>query len=1006
MNRLWQDINIYAQGALEPNGLTYPIDPSTGSERTLCLNGEWQFKFYQSVNELPEDCFSKDFDTEFDSLSVPSEWQIKGYGIPQYTNITYPNAIVTRGNVPSIRDEINPCGLYRRTFELTEINGRVYIEFGGINSCAFVYVNGSFVGYREDSFDVSTYDVTDFVAIGTNLLTVVVIQYSTGSYLEDQDMWRLSGIFRDVNLIFVSEKRFNDAFLKAVFDDNYNAIGLTADVQTTADEGYVYLSLADGDKIISKLRVKAAKNLSLKLEKLCGITLWSHEIPKLYTVTLAIGSSETELTDKRIIRFGFRKVEVLKDDKGVPYLALNGKSVKICGVNRHDFHPDHGHAVPRELINADLLLLKANNITSVRTCHYPGTKYFYQRCDELGILVMSENNLETHGIAKRIPHNNPIWTRHVTFRMTNMVQTHKNHPSVIFWSLGNESGVGSAFVAMRKAALEIDDTRLIHYEPMHQVSDLVSEMYTVQTKMKKIVANKSIIHSRALWNNMIGYPLLSKMYKNKPFILCEYAHCMGNSLGNFVDYWKDFDSNTRLVGGYIWDFADQSIKRVREDGTVEWTYGGDWGDSPNDGVFAFNGIVRADRSPNPALYEVKKCHERIATLLNGNKLTITNNRSFTDLSDVILTVTKTESGAVTLSGSFDVPSIMPGQSGTIILPSAYLNGSGEVCVTCYYKLRNAAEYAPLGHVVATAQFVVKTPLIPSITGKGTPGMLAEDNLLSFYTNNGVFVFDKKLGSFTSIVINNKEMLKAPLRPNFWRAITNNDKYPPNNIADLCKLLHLDAFKHANEKLKARKVDLERTDNGYNIFVDWHMPYVTDLQTVYTLYKDGTLNAYMHVTPRRNLVRYGFTFALTEGINNVKFYGKGPYENYRDRCANALLGTYEGKVEDFMHDYLYPQENGNHTGMRYLTVDNGFSGVKISQQIRPFEATVSPYTLQQLDEAKHLHELSKNDYATIFIDGGQRGVGGDIPAMACLKKQYKLKSYMGYNFKCSIKFFNK
>ena len=1003
MEKFWQDINVFTKNALPQSALPFPRNLQTEKENVISLNGEWDFIFYSSTNDLPENFFEVDFSSNFDKIQVPSNWQIKGYGIPQYTNITYPKAIKTMGKIPYIHEEINPCGVYRKCFTIDNLDQEIRIRFGGINSCGYVYVNGNFVGYREDTFDYVEYDISDYCKIGENVLTVLVIQFSTGSYLEDQDMWRLSGIFRDVDLVFLNKKHFVDAFIQPVFDVNYTAVGLNATIKTNFMGCAVKLSLFDGEDLIAEKMVASNRTADFFLGDLENIKLWSHEVPYLYTIRLELFDGDT-LVDLRILKFGFRKVEIIREKGKQPYVALNGKKIKICGVNRHDFHPDYGHAVPREIIDSDLILLKSNNITSVRTCHYPNSEYFYSKCDELGILVMCENNLETHGLAKRVPRNNKKWILHTNFRMANMVNAFKNHPSIIFWSLGNESGIGKAFEEMRKVALEIDATRLIHYEPMHQVSDLVSEMYTVQTKMQKIADNKTIVHSRALWNNGVGYLLTSKAYKDKPFILCEYSHCMGNSLGNFADYWKDFEKNDRLVGGYIWDFADQSIKRVI-DGKTQWTYGGDWGDTPNDGVFAFNGIVRADRSPNPALFEVKKLHERIKTTLDKKTFTVTNLRSFTDLSDVNLIVEKYVDGDFETSITKDLPTILAGESHTFTLPDEFFKGEGEIAITLHYCLNKETPYAGFGHEVANAQFVFGKWKKTRDKQNGEISVDNKNDVIVVNTIKGSYTFDKKSGGVSILDNNGKAITKSPIMPQFWRAMTNNDRYPPNNIADLCKLLNLDAYRKAMKHLKAVSVKGEFDDDCYEVEVKWSMPLITSLKTKYVVSKDGSLKAKMSLLPWRNLVRFGFEFATESNIKNIEFYGNGPHENYCDRKTSALLSKYKGEAEDFNHEYLYPQANGNHTNTRFLKLGEE-NGIEISMVKKPFEFSVSPYTTEMLDKSLHLHELEKSGYYTINVDGAQRGVGGDVPAMAMLKKPYKLPALKKYSFKVEINPFNK
>lgn len=998
MYKYWQDGKIFSYNTLPRNGLNSPLSID-GELQQQCLSGSWHFAFFDSVNQVDDAMLGRDYDWDrHTTIAVPGEWQIQGYGTPIYTNIAYPYPVDTH-RIPHIDDSINPCGVYSRRFEVPNAlyeqiqQGRtlLHLRFDGIGSCGLVYVNGQFVGYSEDSFDRVCYDVSPYVTAGDNVLTVMVVQFSTGSYLEDQDMWRLSGIFRDVYLVWQNKQHFADVFVRSQLMDNYRAATVCAEIVVSA--GKELTVVLDIDELDIHICAPSKPNLELITPVIRNLRLWSHEDPYLYTVRLSLYDGDL-LLDRRELRHGIRCVEIVRHGpKGQPYVALNGKPIKICGVNRHDFHPDYGHAVPPEITRQDLLLLKANNITSVRTCHYPNPSFFYDLCDELGLLVMSENNLETHGLAKRIPSGSKLWLPHVLYRMTNMVLTHRNHPCILFWSLGNESGIGKNFFAMREATLALDDTRPIHYEPYHKASDMVSEMYTLQTKMQKIADNKTIVHSRALWNNGLGYLLTSAQYRDKPFILCEYAHCMGNSLGNFGDYWDVIDANPRLAGGYIWDFADQSIKRVADDGTVEWTMGGDWGDKPNDGVFAFNGIVRADRSPNPALYEVRKVYQRISCQLNGGTLTIINKLSFGNLAQFDMQWQKQINGRVVKTQLTPAPSVAAGTDVTIPVADEWLQGDGEVAFTVRFLLRNGASYAPKGHVVAYDQFVPHPCYPVPEHADGDVAWYDNGRTLVVQAAGVTYTLDQG-GRLMDIEKHGQSYLHAPVTPQFWRAFTNNDKYPPNNICELDKLLRLDKYRRAMRTLSCHGRSVVRTAQSLRVIYAMHMRFLHRFEIAYDFFADGTVRLSMHFVPSRDLVRYGFEIPLADGLDGITYYGVGEHEIYRDRCRNGLLGLYHTDAEHMSHDYLSPQENGNRMGIRYCQIGRDRT-VRLRAVSHCFEMTAHPYSLPMLEEATHLHELGRLPYVTLNIDGGQRGVGGDVPAMACTKKQYKLRKWRQY-----------
>ena len=995
MHKYWQDKDVFSINALRRNALTQPL----GQASQVCLDGTWQFRFYNSVNDFDVSLMQQP-QGEYDCIDVPSEWQIKGYGTPIYTNTTYPYPIDTHHPFsPRIDDSINPCGFYTRTFNLDEIEDkRILLRFDGIGSCGLVYVNGQEVGYSEDTFDYVSYDITPYVHIGENVLSVLVVQFCTGSYLEDQDMWRLSGIFRSVWLQILPSTHLDDVYLYADFDTDLRRANLHCriDVHNPSNDLQCEICVPQLH-LQTKVDIIDKTTLSVDFDSIVDFRLWSHETPVLYDVLVQLHHNG-HITDKRLFRFGFRQVGIATDKTtGQPYITLNNRPFKICGVNRHDFHPEYGHAVPAAVTRDDLILLKANNITSVRTCHYPNPAFFYEMCDELGILVMCENNLETHGLAHKIPRNNAMWYRHMQYRMDNMVRAFRNHCSILFWSLGNESGIGNDFVQLRDFTRTIDNTRLIHYEPDPRASDLLSEMYTVQTKMPKIAAAKTIIHCRNSWNLGIGYLLPGNKYRDKPFVLCEYAHCMGNSLGNFGDYWDDFEANPRLCGGYIWDFADQAIKRT-VDGVVQWTMGGDWGDKPNDGVFAFNGILRADRTPNPAFFEVRKVYQRIATAYTNGQLTITNRHSFTTLDDYVMRLQLLDAGHPVLTKDYDCQTALhhakPGTTVQFVLDREFLDQSntGDKALVVRFLRKYDCAYAVAGSVVAYDSFTLSTPKNIALHPQGKVTYQQGKQSLQVFAGSTVFSIDLKTGYIDGIRRNGKEYLTTPIRPEFWRAFTNNDKYPPNNIVPLDKLLGLDAYRRAMRHLRCNDVSLVESADYVQVECAMSMPHLIGFKVTYTFFVDGTVRLSMQLCPLRDMVRFGFSMGLAQGLDGVTYYGLGQHECYVDRCRNAIPGVYTSDAEHLSHDYLSPQENGNRMDVRWATIADC---VRVRYVSHPFQLSVHPYTLQMLDEATHLHQLGRLPYVTLNIDGGQRGVGGDFPAMPCLKKPYKLHKLRTY-----------
>lgn len=975
---------VTSLNAMIQKGAGFSLDKH-GTERTKLLNGIWDFRFYDSVLDF------KLTDLTDTRIKVPSNWQIEGFGIPIYTNVLYPYAIKTFPlSIPKINAKKNPCGLYKTRFNIDDLDCNVVLNFAA-NSCAEVYVNDKFVGYSEDTFDYQRYDITDYLKVGENELKILVVQFCIGSYLEDQDMWRISGIFRDVILEFNPRVQIEDIYARSELDNDFKGGIFKVDIAlsaTRASGDNLELSYELCDKSGKTVADSKIENIHIadgtesnfaQVNCLEKVNLWSCENPYLYTLTVYLKEDGKEI-DRRRIDFGFRKIEVVPKTAGhEPHLRLNGKPFKVRGVNRHEFHPFYGHAVPEELTEKDLILCLENNIDSVRTCHYPNSRHFYKMCDRMGIMVMSENNLETHGTASFVPKNSAFWTKKCIARMQKMIYAYRNHPCVVFWSLGNEAGTGSAFAKIKKAGKALDDTRPFHYEcDAHvKVSDVLSEMYTPEGKMEEIAKNKTHNHSRALWC-ITGHTLTPKMYRDKPFIQCEYAHAMGNSLGNFKDYWDDFRKYERLCGGYIWDYADQSIAVKREDGKTEWRYGGDFGDKPNKGNFAFNGIFRADRSPNPSLYEVKKVYQKIQFALSGNYIIIKNEFSFTNLDKYGLKFSLIENGKEVKTAQVTMPSIEPLSEGRVDLP--FSEYGDDSFVNCYAYLKEDEGVLKKGHVIAEEQLVLKAYKPKEF--KADKNLAVSNGKEASVTGGNIKITaDKSKGVKMSLVGQ-----ETYISPNFWRAPTDNDVVP--HIPDFLKnFIGVYYYKKAQAKLRLASVKVK---DG-KLELCYKMPHITAFKVTM---EGGEEGVKIFMTVRNHgfgLPRFGFRFKLSKAFDNIRFIGRGPYENYIDRKSSQFVGEYKGTPSDFIHEYLYPQENGNHCDCRLLELSDGKTTITVNSLTKPFEFTASNYSIEQLEKAKHLHELIAEDALDVCIDGGQRGVGGDIPAFANTLHKYKLNA---------------
>lgn len=993
MHAYWKDKNVFNVNSIERYAAGFPIGED-GKEQARLLSGEWQFKWFAKVADVPVGIEDKDYDcSDFDKISVPSNWQIKGYDKPIYTNIAYPYALETKilPLVPMVKAAQNSVGVYITEFELERNEEKYFIHFGGVNSCAEVYVNGKFVGYSEDTFDFQEYDITEFAVDGKNRLTVIVYRYCTGSYLEDQDMWRISGIFRDVYLVQKPLVEIADFFVRSYFAGGYEKADLRISIELKGD--YTDCVLKAKFSKDGKMICESEHNLSQ--EKLCIATevnnpeLWSHETPVLYDIELLLYKDGKQI-DCRKSKFGFREIKIVPmiNGKG-PFVLLNGKPVKFRGVNRHEFHPMYGHAVPKEKIKADLELCLQNNITAIRTSHYPNNKAFYDYCDEMGILVMCENNLETHGLSFMVPNSNKRWTKQCIYRVRNMVNTYKNHPCIISWSLGNESGFGNAFREMKKAVLEIDDTRFIHYEEdvSGEVSDVMSEMYAPLEKMPLIGENKKVRHCFFTVFRPLGVTYKPERYKNLPYIECEYAHCMGNSLGNFADYWREFKKYDRLAGGFIWDFADQSIA-YDNNGITEWRYGGDFGDKPNAGGFAFNGIVRADRTPNPALYEVKKVYQMPEFYLESNVLKVKNGYMFLNIGGYELGVCYYGDGSLLKEERVILNSTAPSEifEYALNLPDF----DSEINVVAELRLTEARGVLPAGHIVAYEQFLVKPTDFTLSELRGEATYKEDDDKILVVDGDMSVILDKASGAITSVCINGKEKLNSAILPNFCRPTIDNDRWAQVNLDIVKKIMGVYKFYNAQKKMRPKNIVVTENNGLVTISITWNMRYTKGLVTEYVVGKNA-IDVKMQLKAKTELIRYGFSFATPASVNKIEFYARGKHENHCDRKESAILKRYEGKASDFNHEYLYPQENGNHTDARYLNLGEDNDGLLVLANKAPFEFSVQEYDMQTLEEAKHLHELNgkKNDFYTVYIDGKQRGVGGDTPAIAELKPQYKV-----------------
>ncbi|MFX1597326.1 MAG: glycoside hydrolase family 2 TIM barrel-domain containing protein, partial [Promethearchaeota archaeon] len=755
------------------------------------LNGNWKFNWVEKPSERPKNFYKKDFDvSNWKEIPVPSNWQLHGYGIPIYSNSKYPNSIRLK-NVPSIEHELNPVGSYRKDFVIPENwNGReIFIHFAGVDSAFYLWINGKKVGYSQGSMTPAEFNITKLVEKGNNILAVEVYRYCDGSYLEDQDMWRISGIFRDVFLFSTDKIHIRDFFVHCDFDALYNnsILKIKAKIRNyTLDRFGNYIiewKLLDSKNNIIGLDSLAVKSFNLIENEEIIIQMetmvekpqkWSAETPYLYNILLLLKSPNGEVLEVEHCKYGFRKIEIKNSQ-----IYINGVSIIFKGVNRHEFDPDYGRAIPYSRMIQDIEILKQNNINAVRTSHYPNHPKWYDLCDEYGIYVMNEANVESHGLRKKIPKSDPKWTSAVVDRMVSMVERDKNHPCIFMWSLGNESGFGKNFIKMKEAALKIDNTRPIHYEGDYKlrVSDVFSTMYTTTKVLERFAQTKrGFIYS-------IVYPIRPKYYKKKPHILCEYAHVMGNSLGNFQEYMDIFEKYDICTGGFIWDYIDQGLRKLSDDGKEFWAYGGDFGDEPNDSNYCCNGILLPDRIPNPALYEVKKVYQNIKVYsldLTNGLVKIHNKYNFINTNSLEIIWQLTANGYKIQEGDLQPIVINPGETKDVKIPFKRpdLKPNTEYYLLIKFTLSRDTLWAKKGYMVAWDQFKIpyKAPELPMIDIKSIPNI---DLITSteFFIIEGInfkITINRKTGTLDSYEFNGSNLISIPLVPNFWRAPIDND----------------------------------------------------------------------------------------------------------------------------------------------------------------------------------------------------------------------------------------
>lgn len=1027
----WENPEIFKINKEDGHAIMMPFDSEKDalsakeSNYKQSLNGKWKFYWQRGLKNQPENFQLTSFDdSHWDEINVPSVWQTQGYSVPYYYASTFPKAFSrSKGKIPSIDHDMQEIGFYRKSFTLNEnFNGReIFLHFGAAKSALEVYVNGEFVGYSQGSMTPHEFNVTKVLKPGENVITAKLYRYSDGSYLEDQDMWWLCGIYREVYLFAEPKLCLRDFYFKTDFDDSYTDSNVTLNmyinnynnIRGKMTASAKLIDSNNGEILLGtkETELSGGNEAVTFTETVKAPEKWSAETPNLYTLVMTI-ELDGKIICVKTYKVGFKKVEI-KGEK----IYYNGMPLMIKGVNRHDFDCDNGWAVPREIYTQDLDIMKQNNINSIRTSHYPDDPYFYDMCNKYGFYVMDECEVETHGVRRKgVPGSNPVWTGAVVDRMQRMVLRDRNNPCVFMWSLGNEAGDGSNFMEMKKAALALDNSRQFHYEGDFDLtkSDVISRMYPTKDIMEKL-GNKQPI-TISLYDNIANQlaadskPIKAEMYEGKPVVLCEYAHSMENSLGNFQEYIDDFEKYDNMCGGFIWDFVDQALHVKDENGNDNYLYGTDFQgqephkliDIPNTTAmtgsnvyFCANGIIGADRKPHPQIVEVKHGYQNIgitAVDASNGEFKIKNKFLFTNLSDFNCKWVIKAEGEEVLSGELGKIECAPLEECNIKIDfdSSKLPKDKEVILTVSFETTKESLGIEKDYEIAFEQFIINA--MPQPKDDNADGNLDFDVNGKRVTVKGdnleVIVDDGKIVSYK---IEGKELLKAPLMPNYFRALTDNDIDFLNFTPQWAKFHPFYAWQRATHHTSADKTEVIKNKNAVEIHIAFSTAGLKKSVATYRVYPDGRLYVFHSAVPTKGMLRFGYQMTMDKSMEYITWYGRGPKPTYIDRKLGSKIDLYKSSVTDFEYRYMRPQESSNRCDVRYFTLTdkNGF-GIKVDAYYdSPINFSAYHYTTDGLEKATHINDIPYEDITTVNIDHRQLGVGGDLPGQAFVREPYTM-----------------
>ena len=1000
-NPEWENPEIFQINREDPTASFYKYsdadsalknDSWENSTLYKSLNGMWQFYYADSVTARPKDFYKKGFNLSgWDTIAVPSNWEMKGFGIPVYTNIKY----MFPANPPFIPHNINNNGSYKRDFEISKDweEKDLYLHFAGVSGAMYVWLNGEFVGYSEGSKTAAEFNITKLAKPGKNSIAVQVLRWSDASYMEDQDFWRLSGIERDVYVYASNKVTLRDFRVISDLENNYKdgVLNLNLRVDNNTNDSVkksIDIKLLDGEnEVYSEVKMVTLKagTQNLVFNKIIpNVKSWNAEKPNLYTLLISVNGESTA------IKAGFRNIKIENSQ-----FLVNGKPVLIKGANLHDHSDTEGHVVSKNLTIRDMEVMKQNNLNAIRCSHYPKDPHFYRFADKYGFYVVDEANIELHGMGAtnqgldknlkqqaKHPAYLPAWKGAHLDRTIRMFERDKNHPSIVTWSLGNEAGNGDNFYATYAWLKEHDTTRPTQYEGAtgYTNTDIQAPMYWSIEKMIKYVEEDG----------------------SRPLIQCEYAHAMGNSLGNLQDYWDVIESYPSMQGGFIWDWVDQGILTQNEAGENYWAYGGDLGGAhlQNDNNFCLNGIVNPDRTAHPALHEAKKVFQYIkfkASNIASGEIEIKNMYDFSNLNEVNFSWVLLENGIEVSSGNFRKVDLKPYKSTKLKIDLPKMKSTlSDYHLNIYAKTAKSSELIPKDYIIAYEQFELqKGNFLTLIASEDTIESSKTDSTFVLSNTNFKIAFDAASGILNTIDYGNGNILQKGITPNFWRATTDNDfgfKMPKK----------LGVWKEATKIQEfISLIETKNSDNSINVNTKFKLPAVKDAITTitYTIYPNGEISIKTILTNLDSklpiLPRFGTNFIINNEFSNVNWLGKGPHENYQDRNKSAFVGNYNAKVSDLYFPYARPQENGYKTDTRWVkfTNDNG-DGIKITAP-NYFSFSAHHQYNNDFDAGdkkmqRHTTDIIKRDFVNINIDYKQMGVGGDNSWGAMPHKAYQIQ----------------